>query len=759
MKKNAFILFFLFIYTLLSAQTLEDFGFQRNSTILVFDSIGDPLNNAWGGGLNSCHFSEIDLNNDGIRDLFIYDRSSAKIITFINNGSPGVSDYTFAPEYRNSFPEIHYWAELLDYNNDGKEDIFTYSYGGGISVYRNISDGIDGVKFVQAVETVMTLQDAQLVNLLVTPVDFPGISDIDGDGDYDILNFWGLGEYVQLHKNISMELYGTSDSLVFERQDFCWGNFSECTANNSITLNINCPGKESKPKDTNGIEHTGSTLLALDLNGDNLKDILIGDVDYPGIIALFNGGTPTDAQMIAKDTIFPSNTTKIDLVSFPVISYLDINNDNKKELIASPFDANMLIAENQRSCWLYENTGTNASPVFEYNSNDFLQKDMIDLGAGAYPVLFDYDSDGLIDLFISNFGKHDSSYYSGGFLYSIFNSGISLYKNTGTSTSPEFTFITDDFAGIESRKLTGVYPAFGDIDNDGAAEMIIGKSNGKLDLYENIAPSGQPMEMILSQVDYMGIYIGNTITQSYPSATPQLFDLDKDALLDLIIGEKSGTLNYFRNTGSSQVPQFTLITDSLGMVDVVKHASSNYGFSVPCFFSDSSGNTKLFSGSESGYIYYYKDVDGNLNGTFTLQDSMLLFLYDGIRSSAAVANLDNDNYPDLITGNYSGGVCFFRGTYPPPAGIASLTSGTNTIELYPNPATDELRIAFSEGISKGCIMNVFDSKGTCTLTKHIPDTGNTFSLDTRDMRSGIYFVRIYDAVTTFSYCAKFVISK
>jgi hypothetical protein len=40
---------------------------------------------------------------------------------------------------------------------------------------------------------------------LVTNVDYPAIFDIDNDGDLDILTFWGLGSFMELHQNMSVE--------------------------------------------------------------------------------------------------------------------------------------------------------------------------------------------------------------------------------------------------------------------------------------------------------------------------------------------------------------------------------------------------------------------------------------------------------------------------------------------------------------------------------------------------------------------------
>ena len=90
---------------------------------------------------------------------------------------------------------------------------------------------------------------------------------------------------------------------------------------------------------------------------------------------------------------------------------------------------------------------------------DFLQEGMIDLGRGAYPVLTDIDGDYLIDLIVSNKERYED--------IGVTPCDVSFYKNTGTLTSPEFTFIEGEHLdpttyGIESAVLT-----FGDYDNDG----------------------------------------------------------------------------------------------------------------------------------------------------------------------------------------------------------------------------------------------------------------------------------------------------
>ncbi len=58
---------------------------------------------------------------------------------------------------------------------------------------------------------------------------------------------------------------------------------------------------------------------------------------------------------------------------------------------------------------------------------------------------------------------------------------------------------------------------------------------------ENIAGSAQMPEFADPVLNYFDIDVGNF-------STPQFFDLNKDGLFDLTIGEQAGNLNYYSNT-------------------------------------------------------------------------------------------------------------------------------------------------------------------------------------------------------------------
>lgn len=96
---------------------------------------------------------------------------------------------------------------------------------------------------------------------------------------------------------------------------------------------------------------------------------------------------------------------------------------------------------------------------------------MIELGEGAYPVLFDADADGKKDLIVGNLG-----YYT----VNTNKSKLAYYRNIGTNTSPSFSLITRDYQFLSSYNIFSMAPTFGDLDGDGDKDLIVGATNGKV---------------------------------------------------------------------------------------------------------------------------------------------------------------------------------------------------------------------------------------------------------------------------------------
>ena len=170
----------IFALALLNIKGFSQTNFSKNDSIIVLNAIGDTLANPWAGGFNSVQFSEIDVDIDGIKDLFVFDRTGHRISVYLNKGIPNKSIYTHAPFYNQFFPKLHDWVLLRDYNCDGKMDIFTYS-SGGMAIYRNTST----TSLTFNLETALLYSDynpdgaPSLINLYVSSSDIPAIDDID----------------------------------------------------------------------------------------------------------------------------------------------------------------------------------------------------------------------------------------------------------------------------------------------------------------------------------------------------------------------------------------------------------------------------------------------------------------------------------------------------------------------------------------------------------------------------------------------------
>ena len=95
MKKNilALTLGLMLNCIFLNAQT-----YQKITNVPVIVN-GTHLKNPWVGGFDSPIFQTIDLNGDGIKDLFVFEKNgsgfpgSYRISTFINTGTPNQTSY------------------------------------------------------------------------------------------------------------------------------------------------------------------------------------------------------------------------------------------------------------------------------------------------------------------------------------------------------------------------------------------------------------------------------------------------------------------------------------------------------------------------------------------------------------------------------------------------------------------------------------------------------------------------------------------
>lgn len=717
---------------------------------------GKTLEMPWAGGLNACHFAAIDLNGDGKDDYIAFDRIGERILCFS-------CDWQLLPDMESALPTLRYWVQSHDFDGDGRKDLFTFNGISGICVYRNVSektpDGFN-LKFELYTKGLPAEMFGTYTPLYCTWADYPVIEDIDGDGDLDVLNFWvpTTGDFLLYYRNFAMEELQRADTFLLKIEDWSWGCFVESEESNAIILDScsfrNTESKRAK-KTKNATKHAGSTIFAVKNPESGLFDLVVGDVGYPGLLFLHNGGTPGKAHITSYDTVFPLSRP-VELYNFPVLS--QVLYKDSLCYVLSPFETDPFNAQGSQSLWRYRDTGNGVafSPLVQ---KDFLQEEMLDFGSGAVPVAYDYNHDGKTDLVVGNYGKYTNAYYEGGSWRTRQTSSLCLLENTGTVEEPAFELKTDDYLGLSRYGQRALHPAFADLDGDGQEEMVLGMEDGRLWLLR-IDEDGTALLLD-------SLFLGETFSGF---SAPTFFDLNQDGLPDLIVGEKQhtwpasprritkGSLTFFENMGwgknakTSDLPHFEKITDSLGGVDVIDRDFSNFGYSRPSFYKNAQGEISLACGSENGEVYMYGDISGHPQDLFrylgraatvsSADTSHRQKIRCGLHAAPLLHDFDGDGLPELIVGNQCGGLQYFDGK-----SLAVMTGEEatdneiserptqNGIRVYPNPTRNGFHIQLER---KGNYL-LFDLNGT--LLKRFCWPEGTHSVDISRLPSGIYVLQ------------------
>jgi len=662
------------VLVLLPVSLFGQFTYALEESIPVSDNDQNELPAPWAGGLNAAHYNTMDLDDDGKEDLVLFDRTADKVLTFLNKDD----QYRYAPEYETFFPEeITNWLLLRDFNCDGKKDIFTGDIL-GIKVYMNETQAGGNISWKQFLfysgpggtksPVLLTKGFSGKINLQLQFDDLPAIIDADGDGDLDIFNvrFVGNGT-IEYHQNFAVERYGTCDSLDFERITQKWGDITECNCGNFAFHGEDCP-----PISGGRTQHAGGkSLLALDVDGDAVLDMLFSEASCSRLYLLKNEGTLAD-PLINAVSDFPSSAP-VNFSIFPAAFYEDLNFDGKKDLVAIPniFSRTTINTNLKQSNWLYTNSGTTSAPSFAFAKNNFLQDIMIDVGDNAVPAFADYDADGDYDLFVA---QHTSANFA---------SKITCFENIGTPTDPSFVLVDDDIWGFSEMPYYNLKIQFADIDSDSRIDLVFTATSfdsGKTSLYYLLNKGSTSLNFSGQNLQTTGFTVGF-------SENVTVTDINQDGLADVLVGKSDGSLAYWQNAGPRGTINLSLADDTyLGLSATVLRQN------VACTISDldADGKSDLVYGDQSGrlkIIPSFREAADD-GGVFTqVIYNALSERYEsknlGGRTWPTVVNLFNNTQPAIVVGNVLGGISVLRHDEGEPL------PESPTIDIYPNPVARE----------------------------------------------------------------------
>lgn len=682
---------------------------------------GKNLLNPFCGGINSVQPIHADLNNDGKKDLSLFDHNTETLKTFINVGGAGDEKYLYDPKYATNFPKITSYLKLIDYNCDNIPDLFHRGSGGF-----NVSAGSYNANNELVFNFYKELRYPAVpssINAYVHPEDIPIIEDLDGDGDLDFASFDVGDNFIFYFKNLQVENNLPCDSIQVILETKCFGDMYQTYFFRTHVLNNLCKGIGGQLKK---YRHPQNCLLSIDINGNGLKDLILGNVSYSDAQVFYNGGTTNKTIFTSQDSLLDFDGHQLEVSYWPAPFYFDIDNDNDKDLIFTPHldDSN---TANYNVMSVYENTGTTANPNFKWRNDSAFVNEMIYVGRNSHPTLFDYDKDGKQDLFIAGEGYFNT-------ITKTNDCQIAYYRNTSTPGNLAFELITKDFLGISAKKYEGIHPAFGDITGDGVDDLIMGNNNGSISAFKNLAPSNSVIPNFVWLTDSIpGIDVGD---DSYPI----IYDFNSDGKTDLLVGCKFGTLWLYEDTSTTTVKQLKRIDSAIGDVKIGS-IYNWHSYGIPFIGPvDSSGKNYLLVGTTDGDIERYDNFT-NTHTNWVKKDSTMGNIKSTWSVAPACADLDGDQRPELIVGNQFGGLRLYQFVRNTTVATNDFINTNEAIQLYPNPANNELWIKTTTDISSLHAYRITDIYGRVLLKNHKKQKLNQ-SINIDALRIGLYFIEI-----------------
>jgi hypothetical protein len=224
------------------------------------------------------------------------------------------------------------------------------------------------------------------------------------------------------------------------------------------------------------------------------------------------------------------------------------------------------------------------------------------------------------------------------------------------------------------------------LNNDGDIDMLLGNLSGQLSYYENTGSISAPTFNLVT-TNFGGINVGGY-------SAPALVDWDGDGDLDLLIGNALGRIEFWRNDGdvSNFIP--TLVTNQLGSIKVDQLA-------IPCPADmNDDGLIDLLVGEfdfnilANVLLYQNTDTLGAPNPSLTLVTNRLITRELRDFTIPVVYDWNEDGKKDIIIGGEFLGIRIYFNTSDSGQFPDSLTLVRSTEKLPGYEAGEALHINF-----------------------------------------------------------------
>ncbi|HRP07751.1 MAG TPA: VCBS repeat-containing protein [Gemmatimonadales bacterium] len=582
-------------------------GYTRQVTAFpVVDIEGREYPMPFLGGFDLPRPQLVDIDGDGDLDLFVQEvRDDLKF--FERRGGQWIwrtdrwQDVTAGE-----------WFRFADLDGDGDMDLLTEQPMGYVRAWQN-----EGTKTSPRMAAAPdSLRDITGTPIFADPQNILNVVDIDCNGRLDLF----LGRVAGHVDRYEEEGRDPSGLPIFRLLAERWQD---------IEVLGPIPGDTAAFTGRPTMRHGANTLAFGDIDADGDLDLFWGDFFEAGLLLIRNEGTCASPDLRGAHEQFPLGN-RIITTGYNAPATGDIDGDGLLDLvmgvIGGAYQPNHSAVDN-----LFHIRQV-APDSFEVVTRRMIG--MIDVGAESVPALADIDGDGDLDLLIGNKIAPDDAT----------TGTLTWFENVGSSKAPSLA----ERGLLEVRGEFHWAPAVVDLDGDGLADLVLGTWRDRVQWWRNTGSRSAPRWELADSALVTLTRGSNTV--------PTLGDLDGDGDLDLLVGEASGQLNFYRNVGTATAPRFELVSDEFQGIDVGRR-------SAPALADlDHDGTLDLLIGSEEGVISLWRGVRDPGGIRFVADQSALLEVR-GSLVAPAVGDLDGDGAVDLMIGGTGGGVRYFKGIH------------------------------------------------------------------------------------------------